>query len=119
MIDRICIRGLRVKTRIGVSERERATPQEVVIHAEMQMDLSRAGRSDDLAHAWDYSTAIAAIAELVESSESKLLEHLAERVAALILSPGIRAVSVEVMKQSPPLAHTVDGIAVRIERSAS
>ncbi len=119
MTDRILIEGLRLKTRVGVSERERSSPQEVMIDVEMQMDLSRAGKSDDLVHTSDYSATIAAIGELVESSESKLLEHVAERVAEEILRPPeVRAVSVEVTKPRPPLARTVERVAVRIERSA-
>ncbi len=119
MNDAIAIRGLRLKTRIGVSERERSSPQVVVIDVEIQADLGRAGKSDDLAHTIDYSSVVSAIAELVQSSESKLLEHLAEQIAERIRSlEDAGGIVVEVRKQSPPVAYDVDALAVRIERPA-
>lgn len=118
-MDRITIRGLRVDTRIGVGDDERARPRPVSIDIELDTDLRRAGRSDDLGDTVDYDELASRVAELVRSSEVRLLEHLAEKIASLLAGLSIvQRVSVEVTKEAPPTAEEVRGVAVRIERPA-
>jgi FolB domain-containing protein len=115
--DRIAITRLRVPTRIGVGERERAEPQTVVLNLEIKTDTARAGASDDLEDAVDYHRAIRLVSELLRSGEVKLLEHLAERVAAALLGlEGVTGVIVEVGKEPPPVEEEVDAVSVRITR---
>ena len=117
MADVISIRGLRVKTRVGVSEEERTQPQEVVVDIALAADLRTPGRSDALADTVDYARATTIAAELIEASTANLLEHLAEEVARALLDlEGVDYVTVEIAKDPAPVGENVDNISVRIER---
>lgn len=117
MSDRIAIRGLVVDTRIGVTEKERSEPQDVVIDIELRSDLTTPGRSDDLADTIDYDALVNDVAALVRAGERSLLERLADEIATLLSAKnGVSGVTVEVMKQHVPVAEEVAGISVRVER---
>jgi dihydroneopterin aldolase len=118
-MDKISIHGLRVETRIGVSEEERARPRPLLIDIDIWADLIQAGTSDDLVDTIDYHAVITEIAEMVQSMKAKLLEHVAERIASVIGAiEGVDGVSVEVTKESPPVAEAVTSVSVRIDRAA-
>ena len=115
--DRIVIRGLSVETRIGVTEKERSSPQDVLIDIELSVDLMCPGRSDDLVDTVDYDALVNEVAALVRSGERKLLERLADEIAELLSAKnGVAGVTVEVMKQHVPVKEEVSGISVRVER---
>jgi 7,8-dihydroneopterin aldolase/epimerase/oxygenase len=116
-VDRISIRDLRVATRIGVTSAERAEPQVIVITVDLHRDLRGPSRSDDLQDTIDYHAVTVAIAEMVRASEAKLLEHLAEKIATLVIkTAGIESATVEVRKEPPPMEEDVRTVAVTIER---
>lgn len=115
--DRVSIAGLRVLTRIGVTDEERSRPQAVVINVQATMDLAAAGKSDRLDDTMDYDSLTSAIAELARSQTSDLLEHLAESIAARVREDNrIEEVTVEVGKESAPVSEDVGSITVRITR---
>jgi dihydroneopterin aldolase len=115
--DVISIRGLRVPTRIGFSDEERATPRDVIINIDIETDTKKAGESDDLAHTIDYGKGAEEVARLVRSSEAKLLEHLAERIAAHFSGTyGVKRIIVEVVKDELPIDERIREVAVRIVR---
>ena len=115
--DRIRISNLRVPTHVGVTEQERAQPQTVVINLELAVDLARAGATDELGETVDYDRLTMEVSDLVRSSSTKLLERLAEIIAARVCAvSGVERVSVEVTKESPPVAEDVGPIGVRITR---
>lgn len=118
-MDRITIRDLRVETRVGVTDEERARPQSVVVGIEIEADLSAAGVSDELDDTIDYDRVVTEVGALLRGSECRLLEHLAQQIASQVVRmQGVRAVTVEVSKESPPISEDVGPIGVRIERSA-
>lgn len=115
--DRITISRLRVPARIGVTEQERGVPQTVIVDLDLDVDLSAAAASDDLADTVDYDRLSSYVAELVRTSGSKLLEHLAGSIATSVCAlSGVDRVTVEVSKESPPVREDVGEIAVRITR---
>lgn len=117
MTDRITIRDLKVPTKVGVTDEERSTPQTVVITIEIAADLKQASASDRLEDTIDYGRVAVEVAELVRASETKLLETLAEAIASHIgRLNGVQGVTVEVVKESPPVAQEVGPIAVKITR---
>ncbi|HYZ46764.1 MAG TPA: dihydroneopterin aldolase [Actinomycetota bacterium] len=115
MSDAIVVRGLRVATRIGVTERERTQPQTVVVDLEITADLTRAAASDDLADTVDYSAVVDRVETFVAAAESNLLEHLAARVASVVSRmDGVERVTVEITKDPPPVEQEVDRVSVKI-----
>lgn len=118
-MDKISIRDLRVQMRVGVTAEERAHPQTVIISVDMWSDLVVPGKTDELSDTVDYHAVTVAVAELVRSTEAKLLEHVAEKIAASIGAiEGVDGVSVEVTKESPPIPEDVRAVSVKIERPA-
>jgi dihydroneopterin aldolase len=116
-MDRVVVQDLRLPARIGWTSEERATPQDVFVTAEMVADLSIAGSSDSLEDTVDYHAAVRTISELVRSSSSKLLEHLAEEIAQRLLGLSLVVrVTVEVRKALAPVEEEVGAIGVHIER---
>jgi len=84
-MDRIFIRDLALRCIIGIFPEERREKQDIIINVEMHADLHAAGRSDDLNDTVDYKAIKKAILQLVEGSRFKLIESLAERIAAIAL----------------------------------
>jgi dihydroneopterin aldolase len=117
MTDLIRIRGLRAKTRLGVTDEERAVEQVVVIDVDIHADLWRPGETDELEDTVDYDSTITEVVAVVRSRERKLLEHLAEEIGALITRhEDVKGVTVEVAKENLPVDEDVDSVVVRIER---
>jgi dihydroneopterin aldolase len=118
--DRIELRALRVTGVHGVlpEERDRAQPFEVDL--DLEVDLSAAGRSDDLADTVDYGAVAAAVHDAVaRGPHADLLEHLAQRVADAAFSaagPVATGVSVTIRKTRPPVPMDLATAGVTIYR---
>jgi dihydroneopterin aldolase len=117
--DRIELRGFRALGTHGAlpEEHQRAQPFEVDL--DLEVDLSRAGRSDCLGDTVDYGTVTAAIAAVVGGPHTDLIEHLAERIAFAALdigAPLATAVTVRVRKTRPPVPWELASAGVTIHR---
>lgn len=118
MSDHVLVSGLRVRTRVGWSEEERATPQYVVVDLDVERDLAAAAASDDLGDTLDYASLVAEVAAHVEAREVRLLERLAGEIAELVSAKiGVKSVTVEMAKEDVPVPEEVTRVAVRLERS--
>ena len=117
MTDAIRIHRLRVAGRVGVTPEERARPQALIIDVEVAAGLRKAGLSDELRDTIDYANVAERIERVVAEGESKLLEHLAQRIVDEI-SPilGVESVTVEVAKEHAPMPQQHDRVSVRLER---
>lgn len=116
-MNEIQIVGLRVKTRIGVPDEERAAAQEVEIDIRIQPTKDFQEMGDELAHTIDYAQVCERISWLAGAHSRQLIETLANEVAGLILEEfGARSVEVELRKFILPQTRHV---AVRCLRSKS
>ncbi len=114
-MDRIVIEDLLLRCVIGVNPEERRQPQDVVLRVVLDVDLRRAGRSDDLAHTVDYKALKGRIRGLVEGSRFFLIEKLAHEVARVCLAePRVERVAVRVEK--PGALRFARTVAVEIAR---
>ena len=84
--DRIFLRGLEVECIIGFIEWERRIKQTVVIDLELPVDCRRASQTDEVADTLDYKKVAKRVIAFVETSEFKLVETLAQRLALLVLA---------------------------------
>lgn len=117
MSDRIEIIGLTVETRIGVTDKERSHPQDVVIDIRISKDLSMAGSSDAIEDTVDYDGLVNEVAAFTRASECNLLERLAAQIADQVSAKqGVSGVTVRVKKQHVPVDEEVSAISVTIER---
>jgi dihydroneopterin aldolase len=98
-MDHIHIRDLTIDCIVGVLPHERTQPQRVVLNITLDCDLARAGASDDLADTTDYAALTHAVVRVVQGSSSRLIEHLAQRVADTCLGfAGVVGVTVMIAK---------------------
>lgn len=115
--ERIILTGLRVQTRVGWTESERATPQLVLVDIDLTLDAATAGSTDDLADTVDYSSLARRVADLVSGTPRRLLETVAADVAADVLRHArVDAATVTVHKPRAPLPVAVDDVAVAVTR---
>jgi dihydroneopterin aldolase len=84
-IDRLALRGIRAYGRHGADPGERDSPQAFDIEVELDVDLSRARRSDALGDTIDYATLHAHVVGIIEQTSFALLERLGEEVLSFLL----------------------------------
>jgi len=117
MSDRILISRLRVKTFLGVPDAERAQAQEIAVSVEIEPTrglVAAAAARDEIDGTVDYDGAAAEIRAVAALRPRRLLETLAEEMAAALFAlPGIRAVTLQIDKFVLPGAESTG---VRIVR---
>lgn len=115
-MDRITIKDLSLRCIIGLYPEERDKKQDVIINVVMDTDLSAAGKSDDLNDTVDYKTIKLSILDFVEKSSFKLIESLAEGVAAICLKDDkVQCATVTIDK--PGALRFCKSVAVEVTRS--
>ena len=118
MPDTIRVRGLRVLALCGALPEEYERPQPFELDLDLHLDLSVAGHSDDLSDTIDYGDLVARVEQLCTAEHVVLLERMAERVAALVLSDArVDTVEVEVRKLRPPVPQQLETTGVPIVRT--
>lgn len=80
----VYIRGLEVRTVIGVYDWEREIRQRVTVNLDMLWDFSKAAENDEIDHALDYKAVSKRLASYIEESSFKLLETLGSRIADIV-----------------------------------
>jgi dihydroneopterin aldolase len=83
-MDIVYIRGLEVKTVIGVYDWEREIKQPISVDLDMATDITKAAATDAHEYVLDYKTVCVRVAEFIEGSDLKLLEAMAEEIAKLV-----------------------------------
>ena len=117
MIDRIHIEQLEVHGRVGVPDSERAEPQRLSLDVTLWPEIAEP--RDDISDTVNYSEVAESLKQFVGQRDYKLIETLAEKIAAHLLAQfDLRKVEVEVRKFVLPDANYVSVTAVR-EREAT
>jgi len=116
-VDRIVLEGMVFSGKHGVTDAERARSQRFTVDIEVEADLARAARSDQIEDTIDYRRVRAIAKEVIEGEPAHLIETLAGRIARKALQmPRVAAVSVKVTKR-PPSMRPIDGAAVLLRRA--
>jgi len=114
-MDRVFINDLLVRGVIGVSDRERAQPQDIVVNITMLLDIQKGGRSDDIADCVNYRTVAKKVMAYVEKAAKFTVEALATSVADLVLEDE-RITAVIVRVEKPGAVRFSKSVGVEIER---
>jgi dihydroneopterin aldolase len=115
--DRITLTGLRVRGRHGVYEFERENGQDFVIDAELELDLSRPARTDEVTDTVHYGELADRLAAIVAGEPVRLIEKLADRlVAACLADERVDRVRLTVHKPQAPIAHGFTDVSVTLVR---
>lgn len=119
MTDRIVLRSMAFEGRHGVADEERSRPQPFEVDVEIGLDLAPAGLTDDLGRTADYGAVFEVARAIMETTSHRLLESLAETIAAAVLHrfPAADDVVVRVRKMRPPIDGPMAWAGVEIRRA--
>ncbi len=111
----IFLRDVRLWARHGVMPQEQTVGGEFSVTISVGYDISRAARTDDVSHTLSYADLYALIVREM-STPSRLLEHVAGRIARAVLDtwPEASSVSIELTKLNPPMGACCAGAGVRL-----
>lgn len=84
-MDKIFLNDLHIDTIIGIYDWERETLQTLSFDLEMDWDIAKAAKSDDIVDTLDYGAIANTIVSFVEESRYQLIETLAEDLCTLLL----------------------------------
>jgi dihydroneopterin aldolase len=110
----LAIEGVRFRCVIGVTDRERESPQELVADLHVKVDFEKAAASDSIRDTVDYRALTRRLMAAGESSRFHLIEALATHLVHVILDdfPSVEEVRVEVEKPGAlSAAHSVRAVA--------
>jgi dihydroneopterin aldolase len=113
----IRVNDIRLRGFHGCMEEEALIGGDYIVNIVLTTDMERSIASDDLDDTVDY-VAVYAIASREMRKRSKLIEHVAGRIAGAIRFElrGIEQVTVEVVKLSPPIGGDVGAVSVSVTR---
>jgi dihydroneopterin aldolase len=116
-MDRIMARGMTFKGCHGVLDFERTQPQTFKVDADLFLDTSLAGHSDDIRNTVSYADVFALVKNIVEKESYQLLEALAENIAAALLQQfPVEGVEITVYKPEAPVEGEFEYFGVSILR---
>jgi len=119
IVDKIYVNQMEFYGYHGVFPEETRLGQRFAVDLTVELDLSKAGKSDELEHSINYAELYQACKEIVEGKPFKLVEAIAEKIAGTILERFslVEACHVKVIKPDPPIPGHYKSVAVEITRS--
>src|SRR5262245_35966011 len=111
---RLVIEGIRFRCIIGVTDRERESPREIIADLHVGVDFEKAAASDSIQDTVDYRALTRRLVEAGEGSRFRLIEALATHLVRVILDefPPVKEVRVEIEKPGAlSAARTVRAVA--------
>ncbi len=118
MMDCLYIEDLEVFANHGMFEEEVNLGQKFLVSARFFFDSSAAGKKDDLNLSVNYADVCADITNWMKTNRCRLIETVAERLAAKLLKdlPIVREVEVTVKKPWAPIGLPVECVGITISR---
>lgn len=115
-MDKVFIRGLEVRTVIGIHGWEQQAPRPLILDLEMGAETREAASSDHIRDAVDYAAVAQTAVQFGKESRMQLLETFAERLARKLFElypiqtlrlridkpgavPGLQSVGVEIQRE--------------------
>lgn len=118
-MDKIHVNQMEFYGYHGVFPEETKLGQRFGVDLRVEMDLSKAGKSDNLEDSVNYGELYQVCKGIVEGEPYKLVEAVAEKIASAILDrfSAVEACHVKVIKPDPPIPGHYKSVAVEITRS--
>lgn len=114
-MDIVFLHDLKVDCVIGIFDWERRIKQTLHIDLDMAADVKRAAAGDAIQDTLDYKAVAKRVLDFAGNSRFQLVETLAERIAAIVLSEfHVPWVRVRINKKGA--VRNADGVGVVIER---
>ncbi|WP_159593014.1 dihydroneopterin aldolase [Streptococcus halichoeri] len=118
-MDKILLNGCRYYGYHGALKEENVLGQIFVIDVELGLDLTPAGRSDQVEDTVHYGLVYETIQKEVEQTRHQLIEHLAETICQQLFREYalIQTICITIRKENPPIAGHYDSVGIYLERS--
>ena len=118
-MDKIILRGLPVGCVIGTLPAERTAPQTLFFDLDLYGDFSRAGRTDDLNDAVDYTAVERCVKDYAAGTSFYLLERLAYACGKKLLDefPLLDRITLRIRKPGAPVESDSIELEVTLNRS--
>lgn len=114
-MDQVIIKDLLVRGIIGITERERERPQDILINVVLFTEIARAAETDQIADCVDYSKIAKKLTAHAEKVGRNTVEALASDLARLCLEENsVQGVRIRVEK--PGAVRFSRSVGVEIER---
>ena len=115
-MDKVFIKDLLVRGIIGVSDRERSQPQDIVINITLFTDITEGGRTDEIENCTNYRTVAKAIIAHIEKVSRFTVEALATDLVKICFEmPDVQEATVRVEK--PGAVRFSRSVGVEIHRT--
>lgn len=117
-MDKIYVTGMEFYGYHGVFPEEAVLGQRFYVDVTVSVDLKEAGETDRLEYTVHYGEIYQLCKEIVEGKPYKLVEAVAEKIAAGILKgfPLVMETTIKVVKPDPPIPGHYKSVAVEITR---
>jgi len=115
-MDKIFITDLLIRGVIGITEKEREQPQDILVNIEIKTDISKAANTDNVEDSVNYRTVAKKVLAHVETIKRYTVEALAEDIAKLCLDEA-HSQSVIVKVEKPGAVRFSKSVGVEIERN--
>lgn len=105
-MNTLTIKGMKFRAFHGVHEHEKKEGNDFEVDVIIHSDLSKAGRTDQLSDAIDYTAVHKIISDIMHGESVDLIEHLCFKIGVEIdgFSPDQTKFEVAVRKLNPPLS---------------
>lgn len=114
-MDQIFIKDLLTRGIIGITDEERAKPQDILVNVVIFADIRKAGKTDEVEDSVNYRTIAKRIFAYVEKARRHTVEALASDLADLCLeNPAVQKVRIRLEK--PGAVRFSASVGVEIER---
>ncbi|MGP1717017.1 MAG: dihydroneopterin aldolase [Methylophilus sp.] len=114
-MDTIFLEQVKVQTKLGVPDWERAVPQTIILDIEIGYDLSKACQTDAIEDTVDYGQVVARIRETLAERSFKLVEALGEHICQLVLQE-FKVQNVKLKVSKPGILPGLKALGVTIYR---
>lgn len=120
-MDCINLTGIRSYGYTGYLSEEQVLGQWFEVDVKLWLDLSVAGKSDDIADTLDYRSIISLVQHLVKTSKFALVERLADAIAHSILqgTDQVTQVDIRLTKLAAPIPDFGGKITIELTRAKS
>jgi 7,8-dihydroneopterin aldolase/epimerase/oxygenase len=117
-LDKIYVNRMEFYGYHGVFSEETRLGQRFAVDLSVSLDLKKAGETDELKYSVNYAELYQVCKDIVEGPPYKLVEAVAEKIAAGILTMFalVSEVTVKVIKPDPPIPGHYNSVAVEITR---
>lgn len=118
-MDQIIIQDLSIYAKHGVYTEENILGQQFLVSVYIDLDLSKAGQTDELQYTIDYGTICHFVTNYMQSHTFKLIEAAAEHLAQelLLQYDQIKKVRIKVKKPWAPIGLPIKNVCVSVERT--